>query len=226
LSGYVPELQQLLVIFSWTILHFTDISKRVLDSIDLAAAQLHDDLHNLSQRARKYAVPTAAMKAPETFYKWIQSVDKVGTWMAICRKEGIHVSKARGEITEYSWNDDLAEELTRLLDRNLGKIATQALPELQKDYTAKVNKALKDFTSSLNTSSMGVTKHISNSLQNVMYNLERVQVKALREVDARFALAIAMSRIIDRKVPPAVRLAMKPGYVKASAMNGTRNPSS
>lgn len=166
------------------------------------------------------------MKAPETFDKWIQSVHNVRTWKAICKKEGIHVSKARGETTEYNWNDDLAEELTRLLDRNLGRIASQVLPELQNDYTAKIQESLKNFTASINTSSMAVTKHISNSLQNLMCNLDRLRAEALREVNVKFALALTMSRVIDRKVPPTVRLAMKPGYIKANAISGTENPSS
>lgn len=192
----------------------------MLRSIDLATTGLQESLLNLTEKSHKYAVPTAAMKIPQLFEKWTQNVPSVVTWKAICRKEGVHVSKGRNEKIEHNWNEDLAEEFTKLLDKDLHKLVNQVLPDIQRNYCAKMEEGMKSFAAKIKTSSMGVTKNISNPLDNFSHNFERVQVHLLRGINKKFALAIKKSRLADQTIPPKIRISMRPAYAQAAAKRG------
>jgi hypothetical protein len=160
------------------------------------------------------------MKIHGLFEKWTQNAYNALTWKAICRKEGVHVSKGRNEKVEHDWNGDLAEEFTKLLDRDLHNLVNQVLPEIQGNYCDKMKEGMNSFAAEIKTSSMRVTNHISNPLDNFSHNLERLQVDILREINRKFALAIKKSRIADQTIPPRIRIAMKPAYAQAAAMRG------
>jgi hypothetical protein len=184
---------------------------------------IQGNLVNLTKRCQKHAVPTAAMKAPLLFGKWLQNVHYAATWKAICRKEGVHKGK---DGIEHNWNDDLAEEFTKLLDKDLSRIVNQVLPEMQKEYGGLIEGGINKLAAELKISSLGVAKYISSPLTNLLHNLEGLRVDARREVDRIFASAVKAARRAPQTIPPRLRIAMRPGYTEAAAISGmsTTNP--
>jgi hypothetical protein len=174
----------------------------------------------LAKKSRNYAVPTAAVKVAELFQKWTQSIHNVLTWRAICRKYGVHTSTGQNEKVQHNWNDDLAEEFTKLLDKDLRRIGSGVLPEIQKGYIKTVEKEMKNLAAQLESLSLNVTKYISNPLTNFLHTVEGLQVEMMREVNSQFEEAINKSRHVYQRVPRRIRKAMTPGYAKAAAIKG------
>ncbi len=164
------------------------------------------------------------MKVQETYQTWTHHIHSVATWKAICRKHGIHHSKTKsGGPTEHNWNDDLAENLTMCLDKDLTNIFTRVVPELQKSYAELVQRGIEEFPTKLKGACMDITRHMANPLENFMFSMERLQAEIQRDIKTTFELALITARGADRKIPPIVRLAMKPGYELAEAKKGRRH---
>ena len=151
---------------------------------------------------------------------WTDQINVCVTWKAICRKDGTHISKSKDKWSEHNFNEDLAEALIRLLDKTLSLLVNQVLPELKRDFAAKFEEATKSFPIALEDFCLSTTKHIANPLTHFLHTLERLDVEVKRIVEGRFDLAIAMCRVVDRKISPKIRLAMKPGYKEAAAQSG------
>lgn len=120
----------------------------------------------------------------------------------------------------HNWNEDLADGLIKVLDRNLNQLFNEVLPDIQRSHTASMEGVLKNFPSALAASCLLINKHIANPLQNLLHTLSRHEAEMQREILIRFRLAIAMGRIADQKVPLRIRRAMKPGYTIAATTKG------
>jgi hypothetical protein len=177
-------------------------------------------MYVLGPRDMEIAASTAADKAPLVFQKWTQDVAHYGTWKAICtRNGGAYKTKGKDGKTHH-WNDDLAEELTKRLDRSLRTLVNPVLPGLRDSYIAKMEEHTAKFPIALKETSMGVTMFIANPLQNLSYNLDRLRAEKLRVIASRFEEIISQNREVHRKVPPMIEMHMKPGYSVAERQKG------
>jgi hypothetical protein len=193
----------------------------VLEFIDLIDVRISGSIAGLKRRSLGVAVEITIQKTPEIFGNWADQVPSGMTWKAICRKDGLHKSRSRGEgLVVHNWNEDLAGGLIKVLDRNLNQIFNEILPDIQRSHTASMESALKNFPSALAASCLLINKYIANPLQNLLHTLSRHEVGMQRTILNRFRLAIAMGRIADQKVPLRIRRAMKPGYTAAAATKG------
>ncbi len=206
------------------ILSRLNILQDVSTFINFIDAKISDNIAGLKRRSLGVAVKMAMQKTPEIFETWANQVPSGPTWKAICRKDGVHKSKSRGEgPILHNWNDDLADGLIKVLDRNLNCLFNEVLPSIQRSHMGLMETALKNFPTALAASCLLSNKHIANPLQNFIHTLSRHEAELQRTISNRFALAINMGRIVDQKVPLRIRRAMKPGYVVAANTKGNPN---
>jgi hypothetical protein len=193
----------------------------VLEFIDFIDVRISGNIAGLKRRSLGVAVKISIQKTPEIFGIWVNQIPSGMTWKAICRKDGVHKSRSRGEgPVVHNWNEDLADGLIKVLDRNLNQLFNEVLPDIQRSHTASMEGVLKNFPSALAASCLLINKHIANPLQNLLHTLSRHEAEMQREILIRFRLAIAMGRIADQKVPLRIRRAMKPGYTIAATTKG------
>lgn len=178
-------------------------------------------MQGLNQKSFHPFVQTAARGTPEVFNKWVIQIHSGATWKAICRRNGVHTSKSKGaDPVEHNWNDDLAEVLTRLVDKRLDTLFNKVMPETQNAYLDMIERLTEKFPEYLERSCDAVTKNVHNALQNFLHTSKRLETELLRNAKVRFETACTMGRVIDRQVPPKVRGVMKPVYLQGFQMAG------
>jgi hypothetical protein len=163
----------------------------------------------------------ATNKVSKVFGKWTANVQNVQTWRAICRKFG-NAHKAKGQNSAlHTWNDDLAEEFTKLYDNDLRRYATTVLPTLSEKFSTRTEEDIIKLASSLKNSSLNITRGIANPMENFLHTLEGVNKEVIRHINEKSLHAIKMTRVVDRKIPVRIYKAMKEGYAKAERQKGT-----